>query len=112
MAGRGLPSSASETLVGGLANTPYRLEKSEQEPGFCDDALESREEVRRDKRVGVRDRGSRNVWLVVLQLLRQVVLVAVERRDERPLTPLDKGKPAKLIRDATFVASTARKPSL
>ena len=55
MAGRGLLSSASETLVGGLANAPYRLEESEQEPGFCDNALGSREEVGRENRVGVRD---------------------------------------------------------
>ena len=37
---------------------------------------------------------------MVLQLLRQVVVE--ERRDERPLTPPDKGKPAKLIRDDIF----------
>ena len=82
---------------------PYRLEESEQEPGFSDDVLGSQEEVGRDKRVGVRDRRSRKVWLVVLQLLRQVALVVVEeRRDERPLTPPDKGKPAKLIRNDIF----------
>ena len=54
-------------------------------------------------RESVRDRRSRKVWLAVLQLLRQVALVVVEeRRDERPLTPPDKGKPAKLIRNDIF----------
>ena len=51
----------------------------------------------------MRGRRSHKGWLAVLQLLRQVALVVVEERwDERPLTPPDKGKPAKLIRDDMF----------